>query len=72
MGHDFSAATGLSDADALSALRRIRDKFGDVDTPLCYSGRSRPWMGRMTGSPDRVTVELSDDERTFIWQAMYQ
>jgi hypothetical protein len=31
LGRYFSAATGLSDADALSALRRIQDKIGDVE-----------------------------------------
>jgi hypothetical protein len=29
-------------------------------------------MGRMTRSQELLTAELSEDERKFIWQAMYQ
>jgi hypothetical protein len=29
-------------------------------------------MGRMTGSPELLTVDLTADERKFVWQAMYQ
>jgi hypothetical protein len=38
LGPDFAAATGLSDADALSMLRRIQRKIGGTESaPTCSS-----------------------------------